>query len=203
MKIFLAIQSCQRDRWNGRQQASRGTYLNSWDYLLPYRYILGGDKLDVGLDELLFSVPDDYHHCPWKTKAAAQFALADKADFMFHCCVDTYVVIPRLLTALPRSQHYVGHRCDEGHASGGCGYWLSRDAMRVISDAPLECDYEDRWVGKQLAAAGIPLTHDARYHDKFPIWDHRIISAHLGVTTDGFDPAVMHDCHTKYLEWCS
>lgn len=202
MKIFLAIQSCNADRQNGRQDASKRTYLNYWDYLLEYRYFIGRGLTNPRLDEVLADVPDDYAHCPLKTRFAAAYAHAAGADYMFHCCTDTYVSIPRLLAAVPRGHQYVGNVCDEGHASGGCGYWLGREAMSHVANGYDGGGYEDLWVGTVLAKQGITPLHDPRYHDGKPDWDHKIITAHLSTATGNFDPKVMQQCHDEYMEWC-
>ncbi len=211
MKALICIQSCHRDRQNGRQNASRNTYLNSWDYLIPHRYVLGDNPHPVTWvldpDELHAPCHDDYAHCPWKTQAAAAYAHAAGFDYLFHCTTDTYIVVPRLLSlvsgmgGLPQ---YIGHRCDEGHASGGCGYLLGREAMEVVMKADPHTGYEDLWVGAALDKAGIGLRSlPDVFVDGPPIWNEQIISCHLGRTTDGFDPKWMEQCHADYMRYCN
>lgn len=53
--------------------------------------------------------------------------------------------------------------------AGGCGYWLSEKAMRIIAEAPLLDSAEDRNNGKVLYAAGIRFVHDDRYKVIFPV----------------------------------
>ncbi len=200
MKLLLAIQSCAADRRNGRQDASLKTYLSTWGSTIPHMYFRGGHEIPARDDEFLTSGDDGYDYCPYKTQVAAAYGVSQDVDYMFHCCTDTYVVIPRLWANTPWYD-YVGHRCEEGHASGGCGYWLSNRAMRALCHVAPTTGYEDVWVGRTLAAAGIELHHDVRYADGQPDWRQgNNITAHLSPCTGGFKPEQMIKAHKEYLE---
>ena len=201
MKVFLAIQSCDADRKNRRQDASLGTYLAGWPGMIDYRYFVGQGCENLRQDEVLVNAPDDYEYCAWKTRAAARFTLSVDADFMFHCTTDTYIVLPRLLAAIPRVP-YLGHLCDDGQASGGCGYWLGRSALERVAMAVPEISYEDLWVARTL---GIYAVHDPRYHNAQPFyddWGRGVIAAHLGRGTGVFDPAWMYQAHDNFARFC-
>lgn len=201
--MFLAIQSCQADIASGRHYGPVRTYLHDWGHMHHYALIVGkanpAHRPNYFGYDVEVSVPDGYDYCSFKTQAAVQLAYAMGHEWMFHCCNDTYVALPRL-----RPQDgvdYIGHRCAEGHASGGCGYWLSRTAMKALIEAtPWVGMYEDVWVGETLRAAGIGLTHDPRYSDGQPTWDDDKITAHLSRGTGVYDVCWMHEAHAGYLK---
>lgn len=95
----------------------------------------------------------------------AQAAIWGGVHYAFICDVDTYVDPKALLVNKPIDKDYVGFRCDEGHAAGGHGYWLSNRACRLLWEANPTTGYADMWVYNVLRQRGIELHHDPRYGD--------------------------------------
>jgi hypothetical protein len=124
-------------------------------------------------DEVELDTPDDYDSLPYKTRAICRWAMSKNLDHIFLCDNDTYVYPQRLLTCGYDRYDYVGkiskplgetfpynavdrknvnHYIAECHpwASGGLGYFLSRDAARVVSDSYPNIWAEDLWVGQVM-----------------------------------------------------
>lgn len=197
-KIVVITQSCKRDRNNGAQQMIRETWMREWGHLdFTHRFVLGEGNFDPAADEIIVETPDGYFDTPWKTREAIRHAyIGLTADFVFHSAVDTYVHVPRLLMNSDFTRAgYIGLRCDEGHASGGAGYWLNRRAMEIVSSATPYSGPEDLWVGTTLLNAGIELTPDTRYRGCPQDMVDWAISIHLGRGTGDYDPMWMAEVH--------
>jgi hypothetical protein len=121
---------------------------------------------------------------------------------VFHACVDTWINVPRLLMSGFSFYDYTGYRCDEGHGSGGMGYWLSEKAINVLLAQETHRGVsEDLWVGTVLGRAGISLHEDRRYSSPAnPNRPDDEITLHLSRGTDNYDPQWMRDYHKKFLE---
>jgi hypothetical protein len=158
---------------------------------------MGGNAAPKWPDEaILMGVKDDYHHTYEKNNAIIRWALARGCNHLFTCDVDTYVVVPRLLACEFEEHDYMGHRCDEGHAGGGYGYWLSRRAMEILRDDPPNgsAAYNDLGIGMKLLVHGIPVHHDPGFGDGF-------LTAHLGDSVNKvYDPQWMYQYHERFLE---
>jgi hypothetical protein len=193
--------SCVRDRENGRQQAAERTWTRAWPGTIDYKFVIGGGAMASSSHDFVCNEPDTYDGVPAKFRAARKFALDRGYNHIFHACIDTWINIPRLLTSGFENHDYTGYRCDEGHGSGGMGYWTSAKAAQVLMDTPYNGDYEDRWVGAALASAGISLYEDRRYSSPAnPNRPHDEITLHLSRGTDNYDPQWMYDQHEKWLE---
>lgn len=187
-KTAILVTSCWRDR--EKQQAIRDT----WGKLGQPMFFLGGGSEhaeEAAPDELILDIPDDYQHVSWKTRQQCRWAsLKDLdhvyLDHVFICDVDTYVDVGRLLADVP-SADYVGWRCDEGHAAGGNGYWLSCTAVRLLCFAEPQIGYADLWVGNFLRSRGICCEHDCRFGDG-------TITRHLSVNGQ-YNPDRMYEEH--------
>lgn len=192
--MIILINSCHRDRADGRQAVNKETWLSKWK--VPYKFVIGGGEAACG-DELIVDTEDGYQYMPDKHKAGFQWALDHGHDYAVQTCTDTYVHVPRLFLSNYGAHDYIGYACEEGHASGGAGFCLNRRAMQAIVKAPIGgTGYGDLWVGQQLAKAGIKLHQDHRY------WPHSdqtppisFITAHLSRGTGNFDPQWMRDLH--------
>jgi hypothetical protein len=105
-------------------------------------------------DEVFLSVPDDYEHLPHKTIAMVKYALENDYDYFFKCDSDSYLWPDRLLQEVTGSTwDYAGY-LNGAVCSGGCGYWLSRKAMKAVQTNP-DGWAEDVWVAKCMKYAGI------------------------------------------------
>jgi hypothetical protein len=203
MKTLVATITCWRDEDNGRNDGIRDTWLR-WGYLIDHVFFLGYEERHVPQGAIMFSggssrISDDYDAIPFKVHRICQYAAFYGYDDLFISDVDTYVAVPLLLNS--RVGDYAGWRCDEGHAAGGNGYWLSRKAMLALSNSAPYPGYQDIWVGEALKEAGIPLVHDPRFIGGVPEkYVPGTISAHLGRATGTFDPQWMRDYHKTCLE---
>ena len=158
-------------------------------------------------DEVEIDAADDYHSLPHKTRAICSWATTKNVDHIFLCDTDTYVKAVKLLACGYQRYDYTGlirgelgktfsydaiDRAGISHpiencypwASGGFGYFLSRNAAFEIADAFPKGWAEDLWVGQvlgpEIANGHLScLTLPARtYSDHFP----------SSVFKSGYDP---------------
>lgn len=191
-KPIVLIVSCLKDRFNGRANASRKTWIATWGHLIPHQFVLGQGNCETFCDELVVPVNDSYFYHPFKQRAAYRWALDNGYDQVFLAYTDTYLDVGEFLKSAP--DHYTGRRVDHGptYASGGCGYSLSAHAMKTLLEFECHPGYGDEIDGAQLAAAGIHLTNNTKYGT--------VLSAHLGKATDQFDPVDMYRHHMETLD---
>ena len=203
IKPIILVMSCARDRANGRQQAAEETWMRSWGWIVPHRFVLGRDCAGIGLPwELIVPAPDDYNGVVDKFQMARGWALTGGYTHIFHACIDTWINVPKLMVSDFEKHDYTGYRCDEGHGSGGMGYWLSAKAARavMVAQAPPGV-YEDLWVGAVLRDAGIPLFEDRRYSSPAnPNRPPDEITLHLSRGTDNYDPTWMRVVHQQFKD---
>lgn len=191
-KVLLLTQSCERDLENGRQLAAETTWVGEWRHLVEHRFVHSGDCSSG--TTWAFVVPDGYDAVAYKVQAAMKRAHNMGFEHVFYSDTDTYVCIPNLLASGFQRAPYIGLRCDEGHASGGAGFWVGGPAIKVLAEAPPQNGFSDMWVHNHLAKAGITLTHDPRYHGQAPLgFTADLISVH----TVGHIP-MMYGLHGVY-----
>jgi hypothetical protein len=142
-------------------------------------------------DEIfLTNVPDDYEHLPHKTQAICRYAVDKDYDYVFKCDTDTAVDVEKLvLEILGRPFAYGGYVNSINRCSGGPGYFLSKQAARIVGNSGSPCHWaEDMHVGEVLGRVDIypkSLPGHIPGFEKHFIWP------------DGkFDPAVLAD---KYV----
>lgn len=228
MKVLLAIKSCARDAENGFNDAIRDTWLRGLTGA-NYVFVLGRGARHTKPDELILPCPDDYYGLPYKTKSLLQWSVGQDFDYTFLCDTDTYVHTPRLLHSGFANSDYVGwfngpvgiNRAVYGRcyawASGGSGYWLSKQAAKLVADADpmgpgkfqlpqcicpeLKIPCEDLWVGQvlgpEIEAQHLSAFHDTRYYRGFNL-DYKVdISAHYCSAghNRSFDPEWMYKHH--------
>lgn len=124
-------------------------------------------------DEVEIDAADDYNSLPFKTRAICHWATGKNINHVFLCDNDTYVKSNALLTCGYQNYDYVGKiskplgetfpydavarngvvthipNCHPW-ASGGFGYFLSKDAAFTIADSWPATWAEDLWVGQIL-----------------------------------------------------
>jgi hypothetical protein len=214
MKPFLIeIVSCAKDR--PKQVAPRETWVKEWGHLVDYKFLLGKGNENAESDEWIFDVPDDWNGVLCKDLASHRRALELGYDYVFHISLDCYPIIPRLLSAFHELQgrDYVGGSSDTPYYLGGAGYWLSRRALEVTSNAvAMPVAYDDMRIGEVLYKARIYAQADARYntcdqntghfgYEDPTIWQKEDkVSVHLGRGSGSFQPQWMYDCHRSYME---
>lgn len=110
--------------------------------------------------------------CQRKTEALCRYAFEHGYDYVLKCDDDTYVRPVLLLESDFENYDYVGrleshYAADIGFykfANGGAGYWLSREAMKLINQHGLNLvPIEDYAVGQLLARNDIRAEHDEHY----------------------------------------
>ncbi len=201
MSIMFAIISCERDRLLGAHDAIRSTYMGKQPHMFYMDAAAHPDKSD----EITLPNTNGGYHFTWqRNNAIIRIMLACGYDYLFTCDVDTYVVVPRLL-AFPFGGHdYIGRRCDEGHAGGGCGYLLSRRAAEILSADPPDgtAPYNDVGIGRKLWDHGVEVwPRNDLFAGGCPAsWAGNAVTAHLGRGTGTWNPQWMYDCHQVFLE---
>jgi hypothetical protein len=235
MKLLIAISSCEEFETNGCNQAMRDTWLKDVGkhYKLDYKFFVGhgpnGHDLHPGYfthhdglpnDVVQLDCLDDYGHLTYKTQASLRWAYENDYEFVFRCFPDTYVKLDRLMECGFKSHCYHGDFRGEvteayalNYASGGAGYWLSKNAYQHLLDAPilgiwrdeLMVYVEDMWVGNILGRArqaGHPILYfdDKRFINKgqnnFPNQGNNQVTAHLSAGGPmKYYPGIMHAAH--------
>lgn len=202
-KGMILISSCARDRANGAQDAARDTWIANWrKYMkaqaLDYRFVLGDGNGNIpAADELIVDAPDDYSRLWYKNQQGWKYFLTPDwmyrtpVEFVFQCCVDTYVMVPEIRRiADVIGDHYMGVPCLDGHVGGGLGYFLDGWAASQLMayDGPV-WSYEDQTTHHVLAKKGIHLYG----------LPHNSFSVHLSKDTGVYDPEWMRQFHRKYV----
>jgi hypothetical protein len=155
-RILVALASCDIPKYTERRNLCEST----WGSRMPPGYefqTFTGHRLGVG---------DDYASLQKKTKAILQYARAQRYDGMFKVDDDVFLRADRLRVI---EQPYAGHILPEGanvdadttsYCAGGF-YWLNRQAIEILADAPFAVPFmdrtsaEDQWVGWTLRQHGI------------------------------------------------
>jgi hypothetical protein len=131
------------------------------------------DARTLQSDEVLVDAADDYHALPHKTRAICSWALTKNIDHVFLCDTDTYVNPKKILACGYERYDYTGkisrplgvtfpyEATDRNGitefiqncypwASGGFGYFLSKEAAGLVADNYPKTWAEDLWVGQVL-----------------------------------------------------
>lgn len=131
-------------------------------------------------DEVFLDVKDDYPSLPFKTLAICRWALENNFDYMLKVDDDTLVYIDRAVKELMENRFdYAGWE-HSGVCTGGPGYWVSKRAMKVITEYSPTHWAEDVTVGHALSKANISPVMLPNHRPGF--------SAHW-YWTNGFDPS--------------
>ena len=182
VKLIIGVLSARH--YEDRRQACRETWAAGLPHGVDLVFLIGDPqaKLPYQVEDMLYCpCHDDYESLPQKTRWFCAWALAHTSfEYLFKCDDDTYVAVDRLLEILPE-HHYVGHDVG-GYASGGAGYFLSRQAAFVVSTQLLQTTgAEDMLVQRALAEVDLPFVVDARLHpwnNRYPRPDNELVSAH-------------------------
>jgi hypothetical protein len=185
-KILIAIASCERDAYNGFNDAVRNTWLK--DKKVDYKFFRGVGTPTEKHDEVLLDCKDDYLSLPEKTMEIVKWAMRNEYDYIFKCDTDTYVVLDKLLNSNFKDYDYIGHFNGElgkpnliynslyTWASGGSGYFISRKAAwKIIAEGStakamcpnLKIPCEDLWMGQVLGpfieSGDLKAASDSKY----------------------------------------
>lgn len=236
MKLLIAISTCEAFEVDGCNQAMRDTWLKDVPKHvgLDYKFFVGhgpnGSNLErkgyythqdgLPSDVVQVDCLDDYGHLTYKTQTSLRWAYENDYEFVFRCFPDTYVQLDRLMSCGFKSHCYHGdfrRECTEAfalnYASGGAGYWLSKNAYRHLLDAPILGVWrdevmvyvEDMWTGNILGRArqaghNILYFDDNRFvnkgQDNFPNQGNQQITAHLSAGGPmKYYPGIMRAAH--------
>lgn len=147
-------------------------------------------------DEILLPCPDDYRHISIKVRAIFRWAKSQGFDYVFKCETDTYVAVKRLLASGYQSHDILGGPAGNNIA-GGSGWWMSRKAIDLVVDEPINTWSDDCWFPTLLRQKGLAVFHDPRYSDDNVRWSNQIISTHTGFKA-GYTPERMHGLHASF-----
>lgn len=115
-----------------------------------------------------------------RTQLMVRWALDRGYDYLFRTDTDTYVWLNRLLACGFEQHDYMGWSVGYPRylerewaintAHGGVGFFLSRRAMEIVANAPVEKYSDgkywgDLWAGQQLWKNGIYCQRDTRFLD--------------------------------------
>lgn len=175
MKTLIAVKSCHSDM----DQGCHGTILETWGKDIDLRFFIGCERptysnltYDCFHEKTIdLDVHDDYDHLPQKTQAICRWFVNSDYEYIFLCDVDTFLLPSKLLkigyedydysgrfgTAHPMGKPFLykdgrGMRHPKCYtwASGGFGYFLSKDAAKLIAASIPNTWAEDMWVGDCL-----------------------------------------------------
>ena len=177
-KVLIGILSCHSLRhW---EQAVRETWIPDITAGTDHRFFLGLPIVPAEQDEVFLSVNDSFQGITEKTVAMYRWALENGYDWCFKADLDTLVRPQALLQSDFRQFDWVGGQ-NSVFASGGAGYCLSRKAMQIVVDHPMELGpAEDVNMAHALLSQGIALHADDRY--KFTpgsVLDSHTLTYHL------------------------
>lgn len=204
-KVLVAVITCGRDR--DKNKAQRETCFQD-THGADVRFFFGRGS-SQGPDEIILDVEDDYKNLPEKVSLMLRWALDQGYDYIFRMDSDVYVVMERLMAAIPVGHDYCGRlRGPSGSYpapyASGFAYWLSRRGAEARIAGETEDIAEDRATGNILMSAGIKCKPDYRYAvvtstknaksaTEGPRKDNDIIAA-CEFSADG-----LHDAHRQYL----
>jgi hypothetical protein len=143
--------------------------INVWKNNLHNEELGLPEGLTLKDDEICLNVPDGYKYLPFKTKESLIYAAEKGYDYVFRVFTDTYVHVNRLVRSGFEHYDYVGSLVDNDlgkYAGGGCGYWLSEKAYKLVLTEPITCWAEDAWIGGIMVKNEIPLHNDYRYDNQ-------------------------------------
>jgi hypothetical protein len=199
--------SCHRDR--AFQQAQRDTWLKDL-CVTDHKFFLGRPSDQPEADEVFLDVNDSYQGLSLKTQAICRWALDNDFDYVFKCDTDTVVNPWEFVFNDFQNYHYSGGFNEDVvpafssekilFASGGAGYWLSKNALTIVANAAsIVTAAEDVFVAAALRAEKI-----------FPMWnsgyrwrpgetiDKFVISLHLSSALQKkYEPALMYEYYQK------
>jgi Galactosyltransferase len=168
-------------------------------------YFMAHPKADArafSSDEVVVDAADDYQSLPHKTRAICAWSITKNVSHVFLCDTDTYVNASKLFSCGYENYDYTGKiskplgvtfpydAVDRNGvtehipfcypwASGGYGYFLSRNAVFEVADNYPKTWAEDLWVGQVLGpeiARGNMTALDLRarsYSEHFPAAEYQ------------------------------
>jgi hypothetical protein len=216
--LLIAIPMKTEQRYRDRAIACANTWLK--DCACDYKCF---SDADLGLVE---KSQYDNAHDPIRTnrtRMMSKYAYDNNYDFLFRCDTDTYVWMNRLLACGFEQHDYMGWcldypkhlEIDRGlrTAHGGAGFFLSRKAMKIVSDTPPSlCSdgkfWGDIWTGEILWRHGIHCYRDTRFLDGAQsfkthhgnIYPNELPSDHPYIAVHPCPASVLYEMKAKFPE---
>jgi len=182
MKVLIAVKSCQQDMNRGYHSVIRETWGKDVK-AADLRFFVGREDLlcvPVKLeneDEVLVDCFDDYDNLPYKTREILKWSGRQDYDFTFLCDTDTFLIPARLMktgfekwdysgkidrtpgvtfqyNAVDREKKNTWFGACYPWASGGFGYFLSKEAAAYVTFQEPDIWAEDLWVGQLMGPIG-------------------------------------------------
>ena len=176
--VLVGVKSCQLDQDRGCHKAIRETWGKDLPSFCDLKFFTGAIQpwecstvVDL-LDEISLNCRDDYESLPSKTKAILTWALSRPYKFIFLCDTDTFIIPRRLFSCGFEKYDYTGvfkrpigvefdmvddrgiaQKNSLPWASGGLGYFLSREAAEIVIGSNFVHWAEDFNVGQCLSRA--------------------------------------------------
>jgi hypothetical protein len=168
MKTLIAVLSCHALRHY--EHEIRSTWGTQVPPEVDLRFFLGGSRQFPVSDEVCLNTPDNWEGITQKTVDILRWALEQGYEFIWKVDLDTLVRPKQLLSSGLERHDWVGGR-NSFFASGGAGYGLSRRAMEMVVNRPIDttCE-EDVHTARAMMEHGVALHHDGRF--KFCPGDH-------------------------------
>lgn len=157
--LVASIGCRTRPRHQLAQRATWGSALTA-----DVRFFVGAG---AAVDEtVVLDADDSYDGLAQKTWALAHWALERGYEWVFKVN-DDVLIRPSVFRLPPLTTRYAGWD-QEGRGTWlqGHAYWLHREALEIIAAQPKPAvlpsreQVEDRWVGRVLTAAGVPVFAD-------------------------------------------
>ena len=214
MSLLIAIKSCHKDKARGCHDSIRNTWgqhahIADANLVFFLGYVIAAQKLEN--DEVVLNVGDDYDSLPFKTRNVLEYFLDHSYDYALLCDIDTFIVPYRIPSCGYKNYDYSGrfgsiypigetfemqddrnnilHDCHPW-ASGGIGYFLSREAARIVIETEPTHWAEDLYVGQALGpyiqsghitAADLPdFEPDVSMHFPRRMYQNRMYDPSLG-----------------------
>ena len=175
VNLLIALPTKTDQQYFDRFEACKETWLK--DCPVEYR---GFSDADLGLTEINQHDNATDPIRTNRTKLMVKWAYDRGFDYIYRVDTDAYVWVNRLLASGFEHHDYMGWCLNTPEtpgqewcintAHGGIGFTLSRRAMKVIVDAPIERYgdgkyWGDLWAGHQLWKSGIRCHRDTRFLD--------------------------------------
>ena len=137
------------------------------------KFFVGNGEGDVPSDTVALNVDDSYHGLPGKVQAIAGYAYEHGYEYVLKLDDDVVVKPSLMLTSDYNQYPYTGRQNRRPNPARGVpywvpmgfAYWMNRDCMKAIMEAPLPTNNDDeRWVAECLYKKGIELHSENRYH---------------------------------------
>lgn len=177
-KVLILVLSSENSPYDLLEDSIRNTWLKLNKYSVPVFFYYGsnGDDNKIIDDKIYLKIFEDYGTITQKTLLVFELIYNNfDFDFIYRTNSSSYVDINLLyehLETIKPENFYSGvtARCSGIDFCSGCGYFLSRDLVKLIVENKEKCDInmiDDKSIGQFLTSNGVPLTNADRID--FPV----------------------------------